>query len=249
MPSCCIIIPCFNEEKRLRPDAFYQHILQNSSHRLLFIDDHSTDKTANALLNIKQGNEEHIDILTNEKTLGKAETVRKGMLYALKYKCDYFSYLDADLSAPLSTISNLMEVLENEKQYCIAFASRLKGKGKTIERSILRQYLGRIFTRYIDGILHLGFYDTQCGAKVFQSAIVEKAFNTPFVTKWFFDIEIALKAGKEVIVEVPIKKWIDYGYSTLNLRDYLTAPLEILKISRKYRKGHSTRKKMICLIF
>jgi hypothetical protein len=51
-----------------------------------------------------------------------------------------------------------------------------------------------------------------------------RVFETPFITRWLFDVEILARIigifGRvrieEVVVEVPVKSWIDKGGSKLS---------------------------------
>jgi hypothetical protein len=79
---------------------------------------------------------------------------------------------------------------------------------------------------------------------LFNSDIVRSVFDKPFVSKWLFDIEIFLRiqgaVGKENYVkkvcEIPVNEWKEVGGSKLKTSDFILAPLEILKIYRKYKK-------------
>ena len=83
-------------------------------------------------------------------------------------------------------------------------------------------------------------YDTQCGLKLFRKVDgVKSAFATPFTSKWIFDVELLARladaAGDDIqqrIREVPLERWQERGSSRLRLRDFLVAPLELVRIRR-----------------
>ena len=228
--SYCIIIPCYNEAFRLNPVTFIEYLNANENCTLIFVDDCSTDETVNKINDIKTAIGERIHLIQNKKNVGKAESVRLGMLSVENSGFNYFSYLDADLSAPLNTIPFLIKILNTEKSKTIVFGSRIKMKDTVINRNVIRHILGRIFTALVDAVLKINIYDTQCGAKVFKSDIVQQVFKKPFLTKWLFDIEIVLRTNKTDILEVPIKAWKDKKGSKLTIIDLITTPFQILKI-------------------
>ena len=46
MSTCTIVVPCYNEARRLNAPAFQTYLEQGHSQRFLFVDDGSTDGTA-----------------------------------------------------------------------------------------------------------------------------------------------------------------------------------------------------------
>jgi dolichyl-phosphate beta-glucosyltransferase len=85
----------------------------------------------------------------------------------------------------------------------------------------------------------LGYYDTQCGAKVFKSSILQSLLNKPFTTKWFFDIEIFLRLRKEnenyIGIEYPLKKWQNVKGSKINILSFPLVCKEIFALFSKYK--------------
>jgi cellulose synthase/poly-beta-1,6-N-acetylglucosamine synthase-like glycosyltransferase len=100
------------------------------------------------------GNIRVYDVNRNE---GKAEAIRKATLHLLTLnEYDYIGFVDADLSAPLHEINPLYHVIVEQKLKIVAGA-RVKLVGKTIYRSPLRHYLGRVFVTYYDTLLKLRY--------------------------------------------------------------------------------------------
>ncbi len=239
-----MIIPCFNEEKRLDINAFLAFAHERPGIDLWFCNDGSTDGTVQVIEGLMEKNPVNIFLYNSNVNRGKAETIRRAMQH-LEQKRAYqmIGFIDADLSAPLSEIDNLlMPMLEHN--LIMAAGARVKLVGKLIRRNMVRYYLGRIFTTYYDTLLRLTNYDTQCGLKIFRSDIVPVAFAVPFNSKWFFDVEIFLRIQHHLgrvhygahVWEIPLDQWIEIKGSKLKLKDFLVAPFEILKIYFKYRK-------------
>ncbi len=100
MKNLCVIIPCFNEENRIQKNLFIKFLNDYPRNRIVFINDGSNDNTFTILSYLKAKKSDQIIILNNKKNLGKAESVRKGMLFAHEnFKNTHIGYLDADLSS------------------------------------------------------------------------------------------------------------------------------------------------------
>jgi hypothetical protein len=115
-----------------------------------------------------------------------------------------------------------------------------------VKRDLVRHYLGRIFATAASLALGIGFYDTQCGAKVFRATHeVMSLFQAPFSTRWIFDVEIvarlvaARKASDrpraaEVVYELPLQEWRDVAGSKVKPRDFARAFFDLAAISWRY---------------
>src|SRR5215510_11242640 len=102
--SAIIVIPCYNEAKRLQVHTFQTFVCEQHALRFLFVDDGSTDDTWQVLEAIHMANPRHFAIYQLPKNVGKAEAVRQGVLRAFAAGSDYVGYWDADLATPLEVI-------------------------------------------------------------------------------------------------------------------------------------------------
>ncbi len=239
MQKTCVIIPCYNEGKRLPIDIFEQYLKHNPIN-FCFVDDGSTDNTYEILTNLKDKFREQILVIKNPVNAGKAKTVRNGILEALKWKeFDYVGFFDADLATPLNEIEHFLSFLRSGKGYKFALGSRIRRLGSNIERTLIRHIFGRIFATFASLILNLPVYDTQCGAKIIDRKVAEDIFRKPLISKWLFDIEliarVKIKYSPEILVEVPLNKWAEIGDTKIKFRDIIKFPLELIKIRRKYQ--------------
>jgi len=77
-----VVVPCYNESKRLHQDEFLSFVEQNEDVAFLFANDGSRDNTLEVLQQLCARHERlmYYDIQPNG---GKAEAVRKAMLYAV----------------------------------------------------------------------------------------------------------------------------------------------------------------------
>ncbi|MGB6269441.1 MAG: glycosyltransferase [Olleya sp.] len=240
MSSSCIIIPCYNEAKRLDFAAFKAFQNTNTNFDLCFVNDGSTDDTSTILKALKESNS-NIKVIDYKLNKGKAEAIRFAVLKLAKY--DYIGYLDADLSTPLSEISRLLGITKTEKLEFV-LGSRIKIVGSSIKRKTYRHFFGRIVATWIDsGILKLDIYDTQCGAKIIKNDLAQLLFKDAFKTKWLFDVELLARLKKEKdssfcktqVKEIALLKWHDDGDTRITFFEFLKTPFDLLKIYWQYK--------------
>jgi len=237
-----IIIPCFNEEKRL-PVAKYTHFLStNKKVFLCFVNDGSSDKTDEVVLQIKNKFQENIHLLSLDKNLGKAVAVKAGMNYCQQhYNYQKIAYLDADLATSLEECYEISLQIKNE--IVVAFGSRIQKIDTFIDRKKLRFLIGRIIATFISMQLQLKVYDTQCGCKIFDKNTADAIFKDNFISKWLFDVEIFHRLiqmyGKEnmpkICSEIPLKKWIDVDESSVKISYFFKLWFDLMAIKKKYQ--------------
>jgi len=239
MPKVSIIIPCFNEEHRLRKDPLLQLLHSGADIAFILINDGSTDNTHLLLEEIRKARPQNVAVISYENNSGKANAVFKGMEHALnKNNSAFIGYLDADFSTSLDEFLKLVEIAEQE-QAAYVFGSRVKMLNHFIYRSAVRHICGRIFTTIIDLRYQLSIYDTQCGAKLFTPEIVKIITRTPFKTRWLFDVEIFLRirAANATAkgLEIPLRKWTDPGKSKISLLSFPRIFGEYLQLVKYYK--------------
>lgn len=243
MYHICIVIPCFNESKRLPVDEYLLFLKQYINILVCFVNDGSDDNTIEILNLLKTKYDKQVEVITSAKNVGKAEAVRRGINHCLdKYSFNYIGYFDADLATPLDACFKLAEQCNNKIEFC--FGARILKIGSKIERTAKRHYIGRIIATFIDKILKLKVYDTQCGAKLFSRELSKTLFIEPFISKWLFDVELFArminKYGREMawykMYEFPLEKWINKDGSKVKVTYFFKLWIDLLKIKRKYFK-------------
>ena len=234
MFHCTIIVPCYNESERLPTDTFAAFMDQHPEIAFLFVYDGSTDSTLSVLqmLCVGRHNAGFMQLPSNS---GKAEAVRLGILKAAENDTcgSYLGFWDADLSTSLDEIPRFLNFAGAET--LMISGCRLRRLGGEIDRTLTRHILGRIFATVISNYLKLPVYDTQCGAKLYKKAAIVNAVSQPFVTKWFFDVEILkrLTAAYELdtvrhqCCEVPLTRWLEVSGSKIR---YLATLKDFLKL-------------------
>ena len=251
MASATIIIPCYNEEKRLDVNSFRS--FKSASHGVgfLFIDDGSTDGTLRLLESLSAADPAKFNVLHFPQNRGKAEAVRQGVLSTIESRPDYIGFWDADLATPLAAIDEFIDVAESRPDLELIIGSRVKLLGRNVERRPMRHYLGRFFATAVSIVLGLAVYDTQCGAKLFRVSPTTRAlFERPFLSRWIFDVEILarliqvqarrrmpLPPPDQAILELPLQVWRDIPGSKVTFYDFARAGWELYRIYNHYFRG------------
>ncbi len=237
-----IVIPCYNEAKRLKPNHYLNFLKQHPEIDLIMVNDGSSDETRALLETICQDEPNRCVILNLDYNAGKGEAVRQGIIKALASGADYVGYWDADLSTPLEIIPEFCAILQEKPDLFMVFGARVLLLGKTIEREALRHYCGRGFATVVSLMLKIKVYDTQCGAKLFRTAPeIKHIFENRFISRWVFDVEIIarwirlcqtykLPPVNKVIYEYPLPVWRHVAESKIKISDGVTAAHDLYKI-------------------
>jgi glycosyltransferase involved in cell wall biosynthesis len=244
MNEICIIIPFYNEVTRFPVGEFLEFLQNDQETAFCLVNDASTDDTGSLLKSLQEKVPDRILVTTLPRNKGKAGAVRAGMILALQhFPSGYFGYFDADLSTRLEEAARLHSCLQEKPTLEFAFGSRVGILGVRIERKLYRHLIGRVIATFISNILHLMVYDTQCGAKLFTRELAARIFGEPFITRWLFDVEILARIigiyGRDrienVVVEVPVKSWIDKGGSKVSWKYGFRVFYDLFRIRGHYK--------------
>jgi glycosyltransferase involved in cell wall biosynthesis len=246
MSRAVVVVPCYNEARRLNMRLIQDFGRRSESVELLFVNDGSRDETLELLAHLHQTNPRSFKVLHLAVNGGKAEAVRQGVLTALATGADYIGFWDADLATPLADIPNFCRVLDEHPEVEIVIGTRLPLLGHRIERRPLRRMLGRVFARTASLALGVRIVDTQCGAKLFRvTPRLHSLFARPFLTRWIFDVELFARVEQQshaasrsslskVLYEYPLDAWRDVAGSTLKRGDFVKAVSELMQIYWTY---------------
>lgn len=238
-----MVVPCYNEGKRLNVRAFEEYISLHDNVGFCFVNDGSTDRTNEVIRNIKEDFPGQVTLLDLTKNQGKAEAVRSGVSHVSKLSCShYIGFWDADLATPLQEIDDFLKILSSNNELIVASGARISRIGAQVERTTLRSLEGKLFAALSSGILGLKFNDTQCGAKIFDRKIAISIFKEPFISRWCFDVELFARIRnlignegiKKVAYEVPLQKWKEIPGSKVDLKGRVGMILDLGKILLHY---------------
>ena len=249
--SLAIVIPAYNEFDRFPMKEYEAFLTKYSDACLCFVDDASTDQTEKILAKLTDLYPEQVLVLKNPKNLGKALSVRHGVLYCYENSISpALAYLDADLATSLEECYSLLDFLEHRE---FIFASRILKIGSVVERRFGRFLIGRIIATMISNILKIKVYDTQCGCKVFRADIAPVLFGEKFISRWLFDVELfsrilvayGLEEGLSKMEEIPVKRWVDRGASKVKLTYFFRLFYDLYLINRHHKRGMRGRQAKI----
>ncbi|HUJ39551.1 MAG TPA: dolichyl-phosphate beta-glucosyltransferase [Candidatus Acidoferrales bacterium] len=228
-PDLSIVIPAFNEEKRLPPT--FEKIAawlrtKGLSAEVIVVDDGSTDGTAR-VAEEAGGILPGIRVLRNGRNYGKGYSVRHGMREA---RGRVALFTDADLSAPIEEADKLLAALETAE---VAFGSRaLDRRLITVHESRFREVAGILFNKMVKVVLWIPFVDTQCGFKAFRMERARMLFEQQRIERFGFDPELLYLARHHGLraVEIPVR-WAHDPRTKVNMmRDSVLMFAELLTI-------------------
>ena len=230
MPKYSIVIPAYNEAKRLGSSLERVGNYVNAQHwdaEVIVVNDGSHDATPDLVREFAQ-RFPFLRLIENPGNRGKGYSVRNGMLHA---SGELLLFSDADLSAPIEEAPKLFSAIQNGAG--IAIGSRwIRPETQTKRQKLMRQFYGRAFNVVLRILLRLKQKDTQCGFKAFTREAAQKIFPLQQIERWGFDPEI-LYLGRHFgfrIDEVPVV-WADVGGTRISpLRDGMRMILEVLRV-------------------
>lgn len=208
MEKTVIIIPAYNEEKRIgRTLEYYGKFFSDLKSKklidvqILVVINNTKDRTEDVVR--KYQKKYKIIEYLNFKQGGKGFAVIEGFKEALKNeKNSLIGFVDADLATKPDAFYDL---IKNIKNHDGVIASRwIKGsvvEGRTLKKIILS--FG--FNFIVRSLFLFKFHDTQCGAKLFRKEAITKVKEELKLTQWAFDVNLLYLCKKYGfdIIEIP----------------------------------------------
>ena len=232
-----IVIPAFNEERRLPAtlDALMSW-LDASAYRdaeVLIVDDGSNDGTAR-LVETRVQSDARLRLLKNPGNRGKGYAVRHGMAEATG---EWMLMTDADLSAPIAELPKLFQAVI-AKNAAIAIGSRALDRSLIgVHQARARELSGIVFNRVMRLVTGLPFADTQCGFKLYRRDAAREIFPRQLLDGFGFDVEDLIIANRLgfATVEVPVR-WDNVEGTKVSLLHGVRSFGELFVI-----RGHAVR--------
>lgn len=209
-PSLSLVIPAYNEEKRLSPlletlATSAAPTVRGAGMELLetlIVDDGSSDRTAEILREAAGRDERLSPVLDFEQNRGKGAAFASGVERA---RADYVLLADVDLSTPLEELPTLTAAVRDGAD--IAIGSRAV-PGAVVERGPAhRKLTGSVFNSTVRLLTGLSLRDTQNGFKLFRTEAVQQLVRDQACPGFAFDVELLMRADRAGlrIDEVPIR--------------------------------------------
>jgi|688.fasta_scaffold532890_1 dolichyl-phosphate beta-glucosyltransferase len=230
--SLSIIIPLFNEEKRLNKSLIkINKFIKNRNIKVILVNDGSFDSSQEIIKKfIKK--KKKFSIINLKKNIGKGGALKMGVMQA---KSKWILTMDLDLSVPISQILTWYKKKYVTNKFLIYFGSRNHNES-IIRSKIYRIIFGKILIFFINFILNIKIRDTQCGFKLYKRNIGKLLFSKITRNGYEHDIEISMIArNKKILIkELPVT-WIHKEGSKVNiLIDSIKVFLSIIMLKIRY---------------
>lgn len=238
MRSLSIVIPAYNEEKRLPAtlDTVSKYLATRDFGlvEVIVVDDGSRDATA-AVVTSASTTDSRIRLLSNPGNRGKGYAVRHGMKES---RGDWVLFTDADLSAPIEELDVLVAAVEKEGADGAIGSRALNRSLIGVHQSVFREMSGRVFNLAMRLVTGLSYRDTQCGFKLLSAAVARAVAARQRIEGFGFDVEILYIAKKHGfrIVEIPVH-WNNVEGTKVSLWNGLTAFADPIQVRRNDWRG------------
>jgi len=209
VPSLLLLIPAYNEEKRIEPVLrdYAQYFRQNypGKFQIVVVLNGCVDNTLGVVQRVARDFPE-ISSMEFHDRIGKGGALIEGL--RLAPKGDLIGYVDADgATAPAAFLALVDRCGDAD---CVIGSRWLPGAILHQSQSIKRRVASRMFHALVELLFRMNIVDTQCGAKVMRRAAAEKIHSSLRTADMAFDINLlyALKRAGFRILEVPTE-WTD----------------------------------------
>jgi dolichyl-phosphate beta-glucosyltransferase len=231
-PELSVVVPAYNENVRLPQTLSIVKPYLNALGRtweLIIVNDGSTDSTLAVIRAEESLDRSHVRALDLQPNGGKGPAVAAGVA-ASRGKLVLIS--DADFSTPVDEWPKLLR--EIEAGYDVAIGSRAKrGAQVVLSQPFHRVLMGKIFNLIVQVTVLPGFWDTQCGFKLWKGDVARETFASMKLRgNVAFDVEVLYRARKRGyrIAEVPVR-WFDSIPSRISpMRHSAEALVDIARI-------------------
>jgi len=212
-----LIVPAFNEEKRLRKTIEEFHSFMSCyflDFEIIIVCNNCSDNTLliGHKLKKKLGK---IVVLNFYFYTGKGGAIIEGFK---KARFDLVGFVDADNST--NCFEFLKLVLEIYDVDAVIGSRNLIDSRIIVKQNFFRKFIGRLFSFIINFLFDLKISDTQCGAKVFRKNVIDSVICEMILNGFEFDVELLwrLKRKGFVVKEVPVV-WSNSDKSSVGVID------------------------------
>ena len=159
-----IIIPVYNEELSIKSLYFEikKSIIDFNEYEIIFVNDGSTDKSANVINEIL-ANDSKVILIDLNRNYGKSDALNEAFKLA---QYDYIVTLDADLQDDPNEIKKLVDMLDNNWD-CVS------GWKKNRKDPLSKTVPSFFFNKFINFFSGLKLHDLNCGIKAYRKNAIK----------------------------------------------------------------------------
>ncbi|HEU5397502.1 MAG TPA: glycosyltransferase [Verrucomicrobiae bacterium] len=230
-PSLVILIPAYNEERRIEPVLrdYADYFQKNYSgpFQIVVVLNGCTDNTLGVVQKVA-GDFPSVRSLEFKEPIGKGGALIEGL--RLSARAELIGYTDADGATPPRAFLDLVRQVDGAD--CVIGSRWLPGAIIHQSQQSHRQFASRVFHAIVELLFGMNIRDTQCGAKVMKAVAIEKVHDHLLIADMAFDINLlySLKQAGFRVLEVPTE-WTDkVGTKVTLARTSLTMLLSVLRI-------------------
>jgi len=234
-PSLLILIPAYNEERRIEPVLrdYAEFFGRNYSgeFQIVVVLNGCTDNTLGVVRRV-EAEFSAVHALEFREAIGKGGALIEGLKLAVH--ADLIGYADADGATPPRAFLDLVRRVGEAD--CVIGSRWMPGAVIHQSQASHRQFASRAFHKIVQLLFWMNIHDTQCGAKVMKRAVVERIHPYLRIADMAFDINllVAIKRAGFRILEVPTE-WTDQAGSKVVLfHSSLTMFLSTLRVRLIY---------------
>jgi dolichol-phosphate mannosyltransferase len=195
-----IIIPAYNEEKRIKNTL--ESLVETFNHQCeILVVSEGKDNT-NVIVKEFSKKADNVKLINDSKErLGKGGAFKKGAAFS---KGEIVVLLDSDLPVPVLDVEKIISFVG---EVDVAVASRnVEGTTILVYPPRTRVFAGKAFARLVNFLFNLHVKDTQCGCKAFKKEVLDSVLGSVESDGFEFDAELLFRCKKKgyKIKEVPI---------------------------------------------
>ena len=167
LPRLSVVIPLYKEEdnvERLVDELHAALELYPGEFELVLVDDGSTDRTRELLLESRSNRGDHIMVISHKRNLGQTQAMQTGLQAA---RGDVIAFMDGDLQNDPADIPSMVEKLENE--HLDLLCGWRKNRQDSLDRTLPSQMANWLIGRVSGVALH----DYGCSLKVGRKDVLE----------------------------------------------------------------------------
>jgi glycosyltransferase involved in cell wall biosynthesis len=208
-PSLLLLVPAYNEERRIEPVlreyAAYFKQSYSGKFQLVVVLNGCTDNTL-AVVRRVAAEFPTVSPLEFREPIGKGGALIEGL--KLAPLADVIGYVDADGASPPRAFHDLVKLLDGAD--CVIGSRWLPGSRLHQAQPWLRRFTSRSFHLIVEIFFHMHIKDTQCPCKAMRRAAVEKIHSSLRIADLAFDVNllVSLKRAGFRVLEVPTE-WTD----------------------------------------
>jgi glycosyltransferase involved in cell wall biosynthesis len=215
MPEVSIILPAYNEARRLEKTVERVAVEMSGMavpYEIIIAEDGAKDGTDAIAARLAEHNPQIRHIHSDARS-GRGRALNRSFAST---DADIVIYCDVDLATDTKHIRQLINAIREGND--VATGSRLM-RDSDVERPFNREFASRGYNYLVRFLLRSRIYDHQCGFKAFNRKTITPLLTEIKDTHWFWDTELLVRAQRKglKVYEFPVH-WRHGGATTVNLK-------------------------------